>query len=380
MALLLSLAAVRVQIVDPPAYTPPYDRALCAALARAGVEVELLTTRFPYGPVPVADGYGVRELFYPRAGRLAPGSAARRPLRLGEHVPGMLRLRAHAAAADVVHLQWLSIPSVDRYLLPPRPRVLTVHAPPPADGRGRASLRSLLRRMDAVIAHTEDGARRLREIGAEAARVHTVPHGAFDHLTGQADERPLPPELAAVEGPVILCFGLVRPYKGVDVLLEAFRVVQGAELWVVGMPRMSLTPLRRLADHCSSPVRFVDRFITDPEIPAYFRRADVVALPYRAIEQSGVLYTALAFGKPIVASAVGGFAEIGERDGAVRLVPPGDAAALAGALTELVADAQAREALGAAARAAAAGPYSWDAAAERTLAVYEGLVGGGSRR
>ena len=106
---------------------------------------------------------------------------------------------------------------------------------------------------------------------------------------------------------MILCFGLVRPYKGVDVLLEAARELDGAEVWVVGMPRMDLAPLRALAERCRARVRFVDRFITDPEIPAYFRRADLVVLPYRQIEQSGVLYTALAFGKPIVASAIGGF-------------------------------------------------------------------------
>jgi hypothetical protein len=54
---------MRVQIVDPPAYTPPYDRSLCAALARAGAEVELVTSRFAHGPVPVAEGYRVSESF-----------------------------------------------------------------------------------------------------------------------------------------------------------------------------------------------------------------------------------------------------------------------------------------------------------------------------
>ena len=64
-----------------------------------------------------------------------------------------------------------------------------------------------------------------------------------------------------------------------------------------------------------------------------------------------MLYTALAFGKPIVASAIGGFTEVGERDGALRLVPPGDPAALAEALAELLADPEARAALAAAAAA-----------------------------
>ena len=365
---------MRVQVVDPPAFTPPYDRALCAALAGAGADVELVTSRFEYGPVAEPRGYTVSELFYGRATRRGLQGSARRGLRLAEHVPGMRRLRAHARDADVVHLQWLSVPDVDRFLLPRRPLAFTVHYPLPTSSAARARERSLLARMDAVIAHSEDGAAGLRELGVPADRVHRIPHGAFEHLTHQPEQRPLPGELAEVEGPVVLFFGLVRPYKGVDLLLEAFRELAGAELWIVGMPRMDLAPLRRLAERCRGTVRFVDRFITDPEIPAYFRRADLVVLPYREIEQSGVLYTALAFGKPIVASAVGGFTEVGERDGAVRLVQPGDAGALGAALSELLADPAERERLAAAARAAAAGPYSWPAIAERTLEVYRGIV------
>jgi glycosyltransferase involved in cell wall biosynthesis len=254
--------------------------------------------------------------------------------------------------------------------------VFTVHYPLPKPATAARRQRALLSRMDALIAHSEHGADELRALVPDPTRVHRIPHGAFNHLAHQPDERPLPDELAAVEGPVILCFGLVRPYKGVDVLLDAFAQLEGAELWIVGMPRMDLAPLRRLAERCAGTVRFVDRFITDPEIPAYFRRADVVALPYRQIEQSGVLYTALAFGKPIVASAIGGFTEVGERDGALRLVPPADPRALAGALRELLESEHARAELARAAAAAAAGPYSWDDIAARTLDVYR-LVGAG---
>ena len=87
---------MRVQVVDPPAFTPPYDRALCAALATAGADVELVTSRFEYGPVAAPDGYEVAELFYRRSTRRGLASPARRGLRLAEHVPGMRRLRIHA--------------------------------------------------------------------------------------------------------------------------------------------------------------------------------------------------------------------------------------------------------------------------------------------
>jgi glycosyltransferase involved in cell wall biosynthesis len=368
---------MRVQIVDPAAFTPPYDHALSGALARAGAEVELITARFPYGPVPVERGYSVREFFYRRGSRPEISPLRRRLLRAAEHIPDMRRYRRVAEQADVVHYQWLPIPALDRRLLPPkRPRIYTMHwRLPQADSRIGRTLTKLLAEMDAVVVHSEHGAGRLRtDFGVPAERLRVIPHGAFDYLTSQQDELALPEELRDVEGPVILAFGLIRPYKGTDVLLEAFSRIEGAELWIVGMPRIPMGELRALAARAPGRVRFVDRFIPDAEIPAFMRRADLVVQPYRNIEQSGVLYTALAFGRPLVLSSVGGFTEIGKR-GAARLVPPGDAGALAEALGDLLADRGAREALAAGAVREASTISSWDRIAESTMALYRELLG-----
>jgi glycosyltransferase involved in cell wall biosynthesis len=368
---------VRIQLVDPSAFTPPYDHALAAALARAGAEVELVTSRFQYGPVPRGEGYRVSERFYRRTTARSLEGRGRTALKLAEHVPGMLGYWRHTLAADIVHWQWLAVQPVDTWLLPPtRPQVLTAHDVIPREpSPGQiAGTRRLVRKMDAVVVHSEHGAGRLRdELGVDPERIHVIPHGAFDYLTRLPDERPLPDELAEVEGPVVLLFGLLRPYKGIDVLLEAFRGVEGAELWIVGMPRMPIEPLREAAARVGATVRFVPRFIPDPEIPAFFRRADLVVLPYRVIDQSGVLYTALAFGKPLVVTDVGGFPEVAAH-GAARVVPPEDPAALGAAIQDLVADDAERERLAAAARAAAAGPYSWDGIAQRTLELYRELL------
>jgi glycosyltransferase involved in cell wall biosynthesis len=368
---------MRIQLLDPSAFTPPYDHALAAALARAGADVELVTSRFLYGPVPEPDGYEVNELFYRRTSRRGLGARGRVPLKLAEHVPDMLRYRRHAREADVIHWQWLTVQPLDVHLLPAkRPQVLTAHDVLPREPRlGQVkATRRLVKRMDAVIVHSEHGAARLRdELGADAARVHVVPMGAFDYLTRLPDEKPLPPELSAVDGPVVLFFGLLRHYKGVDILLEAFREIDGAELWIVGNPRIAIEPLREQAAAARSQVRFVDRFVPDDELPAYFRRADIVVLPYREADQSAVLYTALAFGKPLLLTRVGGFPEIAEH-GAARLVPPGDAEALAAAMDELLRDEPARAALGRAAREAADGPFAWAAVAAQTLALYRELL------
>jgi glycosyltransferase involved in cell wall biosynthesis len=367
---------MKVQLVDPSAFTPPYDRALAAALVRGGAEVELLTSRFLHGDVPAAEGYRAEERFYRRSAVRGLDASARVPFKAAEHVPDMLRFRRDANS-DVVHYQWLTVPALDAHLLPKlRPRVMTAHyVLPPYPSRHQVrTARRTFGHMDAVVAHSEHSAARLRdEVGLDPGKVRVIPHGAFDYLTRLPEEKPLPPELEGAEGPVILCFGLLRPYKGTEVLLEAFRQVPGAELWIVGNPRMDVAPLRALAAAVDGRVRFLTRFVADAEIPAIFRRADVVALPYLDAEHSGVLYTGLAFGKPMVLSAVGGFPEVAET-GAARLVPPGDAAALAAALSGLVGDEGARADLAAAATRAAAGPFSWDEAARRSLDLYRELI------
>jgi glycosyltransferase involved in cell wall biosynthesis len=367
---------MRVQIVDPSAQTPPYDRALAAALARAGADVELVTSHFVHGPMPPADGYELTESFYRRSSRLPSNSAQRRVLGALEHLPGMLRHRRAAADADVVHYQWLTAPALDAWLLPNGPaRVFTTHGFLRAAESGPSAKRAL-EQADAVISLTEYGAERLRAgTNVDPARVHVIPHGAFDYLTRLPEERPLPPELEGPERPVILSFGVIRPYKGIDVLLEAFASIEDAELWIVGRPLATdVAELQRLARAAPGRVRFVTRYVEDTEVPAIMRAAEIVVLPYRDVDQSGVLYTALAFGKPIVASAVGGFPETLQAHGAGRLVAPGDPDALAATLRELLRQPEQRERLAAAALAAAKGPYSWDTVARRTLALYQELV------
>jgi len=405
---------MRVHVVDPSAYTPPYDHALCLALAEAGAEVELYTSRFDYGETPAPEGYERHECFYRLAhrglagGRASTGgrSRARQAVKLAEHVPDMLRYRRAARVADVVHFQWLTVQPLDAHLLPRRrppdsetrpgrPRlVLTAHDVLPREPRpGQlAAQRRLYRRFDAVVVHSEHGRGRLLEMGVDPARVHVIPHGAFAHLAdpratagaGLADGSGLP---SRTKGPVVLCFGLLRPYKGLEVLLQAWRGVEaeGAsdgpvderdgespELWIAGMPRMDIAPLLAAAP---PSVRFVPRFVPDAELPAYFRRADLVVLPYLEADQSGVLFTALAFGKPLLLSDVGGFPEVAAT-GAARIVSAGDPAALRTALRELLEDQAARAAMAERARAAAAGPYSWAAVAEHTLELYRSLLPG----
>ncbi len=331
-----------------------------------------------------------RELFY-RATLGAPGGRVRMAGKLAQHVPDMLRYRRVARAADVVHFQWLPVQHLDAHLLPVerradgarRPLVLTAHDVLPREPRPgqRAAQRRLYDRFDAIVVHSEHGRSRLiEELAVDPERVQVIPHGVFTHLAqASADARlsaPASPPPFQTDALVVLCFGLMRPYKGIDVLLEAWREIEHAELWIAGMPRMDISALRAAAP---PRVRFVARFIGDDELPAYFERADLVVLPYLQADQSGVLFTALAFGKPLLLSDVGGFPELAST-GAARVVAAGDARALANALAELLGDRAALTEMCVRARAAAHGRYSWDAVADAHVELYTRLLQRARRR
>jgi glycosyltransferase involved in cell wall biosynthesis len=291
--------------------------------------------------------------------------------KLLQHLPDMVAYRTAAAAADVVHFQWLTVQHVDGRLLPrTRPVVLTAHDVLPREPRAgqRAAQRRVLERVDHVVVHSVHGRDRLTgELGLDPARISIIHHGAFTHLAELVPR--LPPELRDPgDRPVAVLTGLLRPYKGLDVLLEAWaRAAPDAELWVCGLPRMPLPAVLPRGVH------LVPRFLADAELAGVLRRADLVVLPYREIDQSGVLYAALGLGRPLLLSAVGGFGEVAAT-GAAELVPPADPDALGAALTRLLGDPAARAALAARAQEAARTTYSWDAAAAAHVGVYERLA------
>ncbi len=308
--------------------------------------------------------------------RGAEGSARRRAGKLIAHVPAMLGYRREVdrGAADISHFQWLPVQHIDGLLLPRRvPVVLTAHDVLPREPRpGQlAAQRRLYRRVGHIVVHSQHGRERLvAEAGVDPQRISVIAHGAF---TGLAELTPqLPPELEPAAGPVAVLPGLLRAYKGIDVLLDAWRSFGDrppGTLWLVGSPRMELPA----ADELPAGVRLVPRFVSEAELAGVLRAADLVVLPYREIDQSGILYAALGLGRPLLLSDAGGFPEVAA-SGAAELVAAGDRDALAQALARLLADPSRRAELAAAAVAAAAGAYSWQRAARLHLDLYESLL------
>lgn len=355
-------------MVDAAAFTLPYDSALCEALADAGHDVTLYTTRFAHGPMPEARGYRIVEWFYRRA---IPG-VSRRASRALQHPFDMWRLRRHLRRSrpDVVHVQWSVVDSFDigfwRKL--DLPVVFTAHNALPREDKGETLDADRLRAFDAVVVHSAYGEQGLRE-RVELPHLWRIPHGALDAYSDLADPAELPLQLD--DGPVVAMTGLLRPYKGVDVLLAAWprvrELVPNAQLVIAGRPMGVELPATPPAG-----AQFLPRFVSDEEYAWILRRADIVCLPYTTIDLSGVLFSALALGRPLVLSDNGGFREF---DGhGARLVPTGDADALATTLAQLLGDEEARARLAGEAARAAREVYSWSSIAQQYGRRYAELV------
>lgn len=389
---------MRVAIVDPSGFTPPYDHCLAAALARQGCRVVLVTTRVPPGPWAQDTTYERWEHFYRIASRLTK-TKIRTYLKGCEHPFDMERLlrRLRRWKPEVIHFQWVPFPPVDGFFLRRfrkiAPLVLTVHDTKPFHGAPSSwfqmvGLASALKRFDHYVVHTHYSKEALmRELVLPEHRVSVIPHGVFTYYrelvsglggSGQA------PQLAGKKR--VLFFGVLKPYKGVDILLEAFArlpepVAKETVLQIVGYPKMPVEPLRFLARRLGIEHRvFWDlRFVEEMEVAAYFSQTDAVVLPYRRIDQSGVLMIALAFGKPIVASRVGGFAEIIGDGVHGFLVDPEDVESLARALARVLEADELRAQMARAVERLAGGELSWNNIATQTVRLYQSVLRANTR-
>ena len=352
---------MRVLLADPPAFTPPYDHELAAALARAGADVELVTSHFRFGAAPEPDGYRRREVFYPLSSRVFGRSVLRLPLKAAEHPLGLASLRR--LRADVLHVQWLPAPELDGLLFHPHlPSVFTAHDLLPRRTAHRTELwRRLFARFDRIVVHSEHGRETLVRLGVDAERLRVIPHPVFPSEPQRDDD-----------GRTVLAFGMIRPYKGLGDAIDAVRRAGDARLLVVGDPLEPLEPYRAAANGLEVEWRL--GYLQQPEIDRAFGDATVAVFPYRPeLDQSGALLRALGAGVPAVAYDVGGIAEPVRRFDAGRVVPAGDVAGLAAAVHELLSDPSALEQARAGAERARA-ELTWDGAARAHLELYEEIA------
>src|SRR6185437_14061029 len=227
----------------------------------------------------------------------------------------------------------------------------------------------LLQRARAVIVHAKCQKELLcSKWGTPKERIHVFPHGELGSIYEQiAKGMPV-----ARDPNTVLFFGRVVTYKGIGVLLAAMNIVQqarpSAKLIIAGrgddITRYFPAGLR------TSGLEVIDRFIPHSEVVALFRRACIVVLPYLEASQSGVANLAMGLGTPVIASAIGGLAELicDGKDG--MLVEPGDPKALAQAILRLMQDDALRNSLASAALTRCSRDLSWETIADQTIYLY----------
>lgn len=339
---------MNVVLVDPSLYTAPYDAALTQGLLAAGVQPRWMTRPLRPGDRQEIPSEHTDAFFYRRVERADWLPARLRTIAKGcAHLAGTAGLlwRIRRAKPDVVHVQWIVVPLIDIAAMALIRRwsalVLTVHDTVAYNGQKMSWLQQLGHRLPArlahhVIVHTRSGRQTLLGHGVPEERVCVIPHGPL-----ALSVRAAPPAARDPRWTMVL-FGEIKPYKGLDLLIEAVAALEPPvrrqlRVVVAGRPRMDIAPLAAriaalgLGEHFELRLRR----LTEEEMAALFAEADGFVFPYRQVDASGVYYLVKPLGKWLIASRVGIFAE--ELDGEAQVtVPPGDVPALAQALQHAI--------------------------------------------
>jgi len=241
----------------------------------------------------------------------------------------------------------------------------------------------LYRTFDVIFLHAPESAEQfLDHFPVDPRVVRLIAHGneaMFLHAAdagGDLRERYGIP----AERPVVLFFGGIRPSKGVPDLIAAFakaRTEIDCHLVIAG-PAVGVDPadLATEAERLGvgDRVTIDDRYLPISEVGPLLRTATVVALPYHTAMASGVLQVAYAFGRPVVATAVGALATDVIDGETGLLVPPSDSAALCGALVKILSDPAEAKHMGTRARELAMTDFAWEPIAAALLEAYRGVT------
>jgi glycosyltransferase involved in cell wall biosynthesis len=354
-----------------------YTYNLCEALCESGVEVRLLTHRD-----------------YEMAGFSRAFSLVRTFCREAPYLRSLITILSEYRRfrPEVVHFQTLVSARKDWILfallrLAGARIVFTAHNVLPHETRlfERTTYAWMYRLSSMVILHSKENQKEfLHRFKTDGAKTIVIPHGSYGFFRGRdvTDRGQARKKIGLPEtGGVILFFGAIRPYKGLHTLIEAFGqlVGQGRELYLViagkvlvGTEEEYHEAIRQAG--VTPRVLFRHEYIPFDEVSDYFAAADVVALPYTHIYDSGVLHIAYALGVPVVATPVGSFLDH-VRDGETGLlVRSGGASELAQALARVLEDEDLRRRLGKNAQRYDSVHFGWDGIASRTDQLYREAV------
>lgn len=369
-----------------------YSLLLCSHLQALGVEVCLITTEDR--SIPNGISFPVFRWAPPKSASL------RRSRKMWDYFRYLGRLTGSILRKefDVFHFQFFRRERPEALLLGLLGRlgvrwVMTAHNILPHES---SAIDHLLRRMlykkaRCLIVHSHWMSQKLsRGFGVPMSRIHVVPHGDFASYrpSSRLSKKEARKRLGlSTHEAVLLFFGYIREYKGLDTLLEAFETLfrekPSVKLTIAGQCRTQQLEqrYRQIIQGMKSRPRIVFRpgFVPVEEVPLYLLATDLVVLPYRRIDHSGILHLAYTFGRAVLATDVGDLGGMIREDRTGWVVRPGDADALVTGLLEALSDRKRLQALGARARRLSATKYSWKLSARLTVEAYGRLLAAGER-
>jgi len=226
-----------------------------------------------------------------------------------------------------------------------------------------------MRSSDRIIVHGQAHKQYVAAKGISSRKIRVISLGALSHFASLRQE-----DVETQRGN-ILFFGRILPYKGIEYLIQAGKLIerQFPEVTITIAGDGSFGKYERMVkgdDH------FIVRntFIPDEEVAQFFQKASLVVLPYTDGSQSGVVSIAGAFKKPVVVTDVGNFSEMVEDGKTGFIVPPKDTNALAEAIIKLLKDDKLRQEMGENASRIVMGKFSWDNIAQKTIEVYREAI------
>lgn len=382
-------------ILDPDNFTPLYDAQLSSELSQLGWQVVWVTSTPQFGQMPQPQSVRVENTFF---------RILKRPFwRILLRRRFLLTVRRLAKAAGyfwglyllyrslcrqvpgILHVQWALFPWVDGLLWQMLRRqgwvvVYTCHDPVPLTGSLPKWFSKVTRRLclaaDGVIVHGQWAHRTLEKMGIPAARIHVIEPGAFTKsltLEQHTARRilGLDPEV-----PIILFFGFIKPYKGLEILLDSLPRVRAElkkfQLLVAGEFMESVSNYRKwlAKEGLSDFVQWFEGYMPEEKSRCYFAAANTVVLPYLEASSSAVLLQAYSASRPVVASAVGDIPSMVEDQKTGLLVPPKDPVALAKAIVSILKDEETAVHMGSNGRDLLESRFNWAKAASRTEILY----------
>lgn len=338
-----------VLLVDPSLFTPPYDAGLTSGLKATGLNTVWAARQLRTGERAELQESDIRVHFYRLVDRLAGKWSKFRAVAKGlSHVGGLIRVLAYVIRnkVEIVHVQWAVVPVLDalamRLLRPFATVVMTVHDTIPFNGENISFLQNAgfdlpIAAARHVIVHTQAARQNLIGRGIPAEKISVVPHGPLS-VGAKATPTGQPRDTRWT----FVQFGQIKPYKGVDLVVEAIGALppasrQKLRVIIAGAPHMDMAAITARVQELQigDAIEFRLGRLSEQQMADLFDEADSFLMPYRQIDASGVYFLLKPLGKWMIASQVGIFAEdmAGSTHGA--LVPPGDIKALAKAIEDV---------------------------------------------